>query len=350
MVERLLRNLIEIPSISGKEKKIANFVFDYLKNNGLRPKFLFGNNVYCEIGKGEKALLLNSHLDTVPPSNFWTRKPFKAKTINGRIYGLGACDTKGSLAAMIETMIDLNNLKEELKGKVIFTATDKEEGFGLGPSGMERLAKKLKFDAVVIGEPTNLDICTGEKGLLGLKIISKGKAGHAASSSGINAIFKAAEDINRLKNLKLNRRHKLLGLPSIQVTMINGGIKPNIIPDRCEFIVDIRTTPIYPNNLLLSLIKKQIKSEIEIRTNRIFPKEVNIKEKIVEAAKKTAPQSKVTGFWAVSDFAFIDKPGIILGPGNSKQAHGGDEFVEISQVKKVKEIYKKIIQNYFLHA
>ena len=345
MIEKLLKNLIEISSISGQEKEIARFVFNYLKSRGLKPKLLLGNNVYCEIGKGKKTLLLNSHLDTVPPSPSWTINPYRAKERQGKIYGLGASDTKSSLAAMMEAIIDSRNLEKELKGKVIFAATDKEEGFG--PSGMEKLAKRLKFDAIVIGEPTNLDICIAEKGLLGLKIISQGKAGHAASPGGINAIFKAAEDINRLKNLKLNRPHKLLGLPSIQVTMINGGIKPNIIPDRCEFTVDVRTTPIYPNNLLLNLIKKQIKSEIEIQTNRIFPKEVKIDERIVQVAKKSSPNSKLSGFFAVSDFAFTDKPGIILGPGNGKQAHTADEFVEISQVEKAKEIYKKIIQNYF---
>jgi acetylornithine deacetylase len=346
MVEKLLKKLIKIPSVSGKEKKIAKFVFDYLKNNGLRPKLLFGNNVYCETGKGKRTLLLNSHLDTVPPSSSWTMEPYHAKIMNGKIYGLGACDTKGNLAAMTEAMVDLNKSKEKLKGKVIFAATDDEED--TGPSGMEKLAKKLKFDAIIIGEPTDLNICIAEKGLLRLKIKSKGKAAHAAiGAKEFNAIYKAAKDINILNKINFKKKHKFLGYPSIQVTTINGGIAKNMIPDFCEFILDIRTNPIYPNNYLLNLIKKKITSKIEIVSNRIFSKETNVKEKIVQAAEKATPNSKIAGFLAVSDFAFVQKPGIILGAGSLEQAHSANEFVEIPQIKKIKEIYKKVIENYF---
>jgi len=130
--------------------------------------------------------------------------------------------------------------------------------------------------------------------------------------------------------------------------MVNGGIASNMIPDSCEFILDIRSTPVYSNEYLLNLIKKKVNSEIEILSNRIFPKETNIKEKIVQAAKKAAPKAEIAGFLAVSDFAFVDKPGIILGAGSLKQAHGPDEFIEISQLRKVKEIYKGIIKNFFL--
>ena len=346
MVEELLKKLIGIPSLSGKEKEIANFVFKYLKANGLKPKLLLNNdNVYCEIGKGEKTLILNSHLDTVPPSDSWTMRPFKAKMINGKIYGLGAADTKGNLAAMMETIIDLEKSKEKLYGKVIFLATSNEEKGK--PSGLEILIKKINYDAIVIGEPTDLNICISEKGSVKVKIISRGKAAHAAfGPNEFNAIYKAAKDINILNNLKFKRKHKFLGYPSIQVTMINGGIAYNMIPDSCEFILDIRSTPVYQNNYLLNLIKRKVNSEIEILSNRILPKETDIKEKIVQAAKKTASKSEIAGFLAVSDFAFVDKPGIILGAGSLKQAHSPNEFVKISQIKKVKEIYKGIIKNF----
>jgi len=79
----------------------------------------------------------------------------------------------------------------------------------------------------------------------------------------------------------------------------------------------------------------------------IRPKEIGIKEKIVRAAQKASPVSKIAGFPAASDFAFVNKPGIILGPGNLKQAHSANEFVEISQLKRAQEIYKKIIKGYF---
>ena len=344
MIEKLLKNLVEIPSISGQERRIARFVFDYLKNKGLKPKLLLGNNVYCEIGKGKRVLLLNSHLDTVPSSPSWTLKPFEAKIINGKIYGLGVADTKGNLAAMMEVMVDLQRLGEKLNGKVIFIATEREENWG---SGMENLAKKIKFDAAVIGEPTKLDICIAEKGLLGIKVISKGKTAHAATPGAKNTIHILAEEIVKLSNLKFKKKHKLLGLPTIQATIINGGFKSNVIPDRCECTFNIRTTPIYLNQYLLDLIKRKINSEVEILSNRIFPKETKENEKIVLAAKKAFPKLKISGFFATSDWAFIEKPTIILGVGNPKQAHSPDEFVEVSQIKKVKEIYTKSIKNFF---
>jgi len=350
MVEELLKKLIEIPSFSGEEKRIAEFVCNYLKNNGLKSKLLLGNNVYCEIGKGKKTLLLNSHLDTVPPSPSWTIDPFKAKEIKGRIYGLGVCDTKGSLAAMISAIINLNNSKEKLNGKVIFLATSNEEDGGENnPSGLEILVrnKKINYDEIVIGEPTDLNICIAQRGLVRLKVLVEGRAGHVALGGGINAIHQAAAEIKRLIRLKLNKKHKLLGLPTIQVTLISGGIKANVIPDRCEFTVHIRTTPNYPNNYLINLIKKKIRSKIKIESNQFFPKETDINEQIVKAAQKASPSAKITGFLAASDFAFVDKPGIILGAGNLEQAHSANEFVEISQLKKAVEIYKKIIKNFF---
>lgn len=344
MIEKLLKNLIEIPSVSGQERKIARFVFNYLTNNGLKPKLLLGNNVCCEIGKKRRILLLNSHLDTVPPSGSWTINHFKAKETKGRIYGLGASDAKGSLAAMMEAIIALNKIKKELNGKVIFAATSNEEG--TGETGLEKLIKKINCDAAILGEPTSLNICIAQKGIVRLKVLSKGMAGHVAVA-GINAIHRAANEIRVLNSLKLGKRHKLLGFPVIQTTLIKGGIKANVIPERCEFTVHVRSTPDYPNNYLINLIKKKIKSQIEVESNRFFPKETKAGEKIVKAAKKANPKSQITGFLAASDFAFLNKPGIILGPGNLGQAHAANEFVETPQLKKAVEIYKKTIINFF---
>ncbi len=336
--EQLLKKLVNIPSISGNENEIAAFVYDYLNRNGLNPKRI-GNNIYCSVGKG-RTLLLNTHLDTVPPSKSWKMNPYKAKEIGRKIYGLGACDAKGSLAAMMDAMIRISENK--INGRVIFSAVCEEE---LESKGIRKLMEKIpKFDSVVVGEPTSLDIAVAQKGIVRMRMISKGKSAHA-SLQGINAIHKAVDDIERIKKLVFKRKN-LLGYPSIQVTMINAGIEKNIIPDRCKSILDIRTTSTYPNNYMINLIKKSIKSDIEIMSNRIFPKETDIKEKIVQAAKLANKKAGIIGFFATSDLAFINKPGIILGPGNPKQAHTANEFVEISQVIRASEIYRKITENY----
>lgn len=342
-VTDLLKKMIEIPSISENEKEVTKFVFDYLKKNNFSPR-IYKNNVYCTVGKKGRTLLLNSHLDTVPPTS-WTINPFKAKEINGRVYGLGSCDAKSSVAAMIDALVKLINSENELNGRIIFAATCCEE---VGHKGLEKLIKKLpNFDATIIGEPTNLNICVAQKGLIYLKFLAKGKSAHA-SLQGENAIYKAIKDVETLRKMKFKKRHNLLGLPTVHVTMMNAGIKKNIIPDKCEFIADIRSTPIYPNNVLIKLIKRSMKSNIEILSNRIFPKEVDDKEKIVQVARLANKNAKITGFFGVSDFVFIDRPGIIMGPGNSKQAHTANEFVKISQLKKASIVYKKTIENFFI--
>jgi acetylornithine deacetylase len=339
--EQLLKSLVNIPSVSGNENEIADFVYDYLNENGLDAKRV-ENNVYCSVGKG-KTLLLNSHLDTVPPSKSWKSNPYKANEANGKIYGLGACDAKASIACMICTMTNLIKSEKELGGRVIFSAVCEEE---LESRGIKELIKKIpSFEAAVIGEPTNLDIAVAQKGIVRAKMLSKGKSAHA-SLRGVNAIHKAADDIEKIKGLVFKKKH-LLGYPSVQVTMINAGIGKNVIPDRCESILDIRTTPVYPNNYMINLIRKLVKSEIEIMSNRIFPKETNIKEGIVRAARLANKKARTTGFFAACDLAFIDKPGIILGPGSPNQAHSPDEFVEIRQLRKADIIYQNLIKNFF---
>lgn len=338
----LLKKLISIPSVSKNEFKISEFIFNFLKKNNLNPK-IFGKNVYCSLGDGKEVLLLNSHTDTVPPANSWKTDPFQPVERNGRVYGLGACDAKVSLAAMLQSIINIKDKK--INGKVIFAATCEEE---TGGEGLEKLIQKLgKIDSAIIGEPTKLNICIAQRGLLILKLISKGKAAHAAySEKGINAIYNAFEDIRKIREIKFLKKHKLLGYPSIQVTMINAGVRENIIPDKCEFLLDIRSTPLYSHRELTNIIKKNIKSEVEIVSQRLIPKETSENEKIVKVAE-TICKKKGIGSAGLSDWVFLNVPTIKIGPGDSSIAHTANEYVEISQLKKAEEIYKEIIKNYF---
>ena len=345
-IKELLMKLVCIQSISKNEGEIGRFIFDCLKEKGLSPK-MCGDNVYCSIGKGKETLLLTSHMDTVPVCSGWTRKPFKAVEANGRIYGLGANDTKGSLAAMIDTVTNLNDDElDELNGRVVFAGTVQEETTNLG---IWQIMEKIgKVDAAVVGEPTGLNICTAMRGLMILKLTAKGRSAHASRpNQGINAIYKSCEDIQRLLGLKFAKSHNLLGKPSIAVTLINGGAKSNVIPGECEFTADIRSTPIYDNRRLLGLVKKAVKSEVVVLSSRLKPKEANERERVVVAARKASPEAKIIGFPAMCDLALIGAPGIIIGPGRFKQSHSPDEFIKPEQVAKASSIYRGVIENYF---
>ncbi len=341
--KELLLKLVSIQSVSRGEAEIGEFICKYLSDNGLDPKMHEGN-VYCSKGSGKDSLLLTSHMDTVPVCPGWTRNPNKPTDDGGKIFGLGSNDAKGSMAAMMDAIVSLD--ESMLDGKVFFSATVQEE---VTNCGIEQVMKKLpRVGAAVVGEPTGLDICTSMKGLLILKLKAKGRSAHASRpSEGINAIYNAIGDIQRVLALDFPKSHNQLGKPSIAATMISAGTRNNVIPAQCEFTLNIRSTPFYDNHKLLALIEKAVKSDVIVQSIRLNSRTVPEKEKIVLAARSANSAAAIRGFQAMCDLALIDAPGIIMGPGNSAQSHAPDEFIEISQVEKASIIYGKLIKDYF---
>ncbi|MBI3026777.1 M20/M25/M40 family metallo-hydrolase [Candidatus Woesearchaeota archaeon] len=340
--EKLLCSLIETESISGNELDIANFLKDYLHEMGFIAK-IDGRNLICEFGKGSKTLLLNSHLDTVPVCPGWTLDPFKAKKIKGRIYGLGSNDAKGCVASMTNAFVSLK--EETINGKIILTLTCDEE---TGGQGLEYLIKKIrKPDAAIVGEPTKLDICIAQKGDMILKINSKGKSAHSSyPEMGINAIYKACNYITSLNGIKFNKKHNVLGFPTIAVTVIKGGLKTNVVPAECEFIVDVRSTPKYNHEELFRMVKSKLKdADVHKHSIRLVPKETKKDELIVRIAKKVL-KSRLIGSSTMSDWVFLDCPTIKLGPGNSTMSHQANEHIHTSQLNKAVESYKRIINGF----
>ncbi|MGM0509888.1 MAG: M20/M25/M40 family metallo-hydrolase [Thermoplasmatota archaeon] len=340
----LLKTLVEIPSVSKDEKEISKFIYGYLNENGISAK-RYDNNVYCSIGEGKPSILLNSHLDTVPVCPGWDSDPYRALERGGKIYGLGANDAKGSLCAMINTMIGLADTDTDLRGTVYFGASVEEE---CGNKGIVELLQKIPpVDAAIIGEPTGLDIATAMRGLVILKVTSKGKSAHASRPHhGENAIYRAASDILKIKSTCFKEEHPLLGSPTVSVTLINGGTKNNVIPGSCEFTIDIRTTPDFGNDALINNISGDLKSDVEVLSNRFYPKETCSEEGVVKVAKNAVQDADIIGFRGMCDYAFIDAPGIILGPGNSQQSHSPNEFIEIKQVEDACRMYQKIIKEF----
>lgn len=342
--EQLLADLVNIRSLSGGEAEIAAFIARHLRSKGLSPK-VDGRNVICSIGKGKRSLLLNSHLDTVPPNSGWTMEPFAARKIGGKLYGLGSNDAKGSVACMIDAFTSLDG--KTLKGKVILALTCDEE---TGGQGLEKVIPGLgKLDGAIVGEPTGLKICTAQKGHLMLKVIAKGKSAHSSyPEKGVNAIYKACEGIALLRKMPLSRKHKSLGLPTLAVTVISGGTKRNVIPSECEFIADIRSTPAYSHDELVRMVKKKLGKgmEVTVHSKRLVPKETKADEKIVKAAKAVLG-TEARGSSTMSDMVFVNCPAIKLGPGNSHLSHQADEYIELSQLKKGVAAYTGIIGKFF---
>lgn len=235
----LLQQLIKTPSVSREEKAVADLMEQQMKLWGLTPKRV-GNNLML-IGKhaeGKPTLLLNAHIDTVKPVSTWTRDPFTPTIEDGRLYGLGANDCGGGLVSLLMVYRALCN--EDLAYNLVYVASAEEEVSGA--NGFTLIREQLPpIDVAIVGEPTGLQPAIAEKGLMVIDAVAHGKSGHAARNEGENAIYKALDDIQWLRNHEFEKVSPLLGPTKATVTIIGAGTQHNVIPDECKFTIDVRT-------------------------------------------------------------------------------------------------------------
>ncbi|MGD8415112.1 MAG: acetylglutamate kinase, partial [Candidatus Latescibacterota bacterium] len=265
----ILQTLIRFPSITGNEAEIADWVEAWAHSTGLGVG-RFENSVYCWLGDGDDCLLLNSHLDVVPPSSDHPYEPFDPMEVDGRIYGRGSVDAKASGAAMLAALASLTAEGwEPVSGRLLLALTECEEGTGKN-NGLQRLLPHLPpATGAIVGEPTSLQPCTSQKGMLILKATAAGKTAHAARPGlGENAIAKAARDIAVLQNLDFDRTHPDLGPITVAVTTIAGGTARNVIPEECTFFIDIRTTPAYTHDEIISYLPQRLESTLSVHSGR----------------------------------------------------------------------------------
>ena len=346
-LSELHRVLTSIPSVSGSEGKAAAWVAGRLKAAGFAPRRL-GRNVWTVIGSKGPVLLLNSHLDTVPPNSSWTQDPFKPIRKGNRLYGLGASDAKASVAAMLSSLPRIRGIVKALGGRVIFAATCDEE---TGGKGLEVLLPKLgRIDAAVIGEPTACDPYLGQRGLVILKATARGRSAHASRPErGMNALTIAARDILRLSSLPPFRKHLLMGRATVTATMMQSGTRRNVIPASAEFWIDIRTTPLDPNAKMVRKVSRLLESEVLVHSMRLDPVETKKSQPISRAVLAAHPKGKVGALMGTSDLVFCAKrgiPGVILGPGLPGLSHAPDEYVTDSQLEKAAALYPRIVAAY----
>ena len=250
----LLVKMLQINTVNppGNEKVLAELIAKEMASVGIETEVVdLGNNranVVARIrGTGEKkALLFNGHLDTVPPGDVeWEHGPYSGDIVDGKIYGRGSSDMKGGLAAMIIAAKAIKKSKLELKGDLIFSGTAGEETDSIGAFDFLNKGGLKDVGAIIIGEPSSCGINIAEKGALWLAITTFGKTAHAAfPDSGINAITCMNTLLNEILNYKFKYcENELLGHPTMNIATINGGVKTNVVPDKCKVTLDIRTVP-----------------------------------------------------------------------------------------------------------
>jgi acetylornithine deacetylase len=342
----LLVKLVETPSVSGNEAAIVELIRGELASLGLAP-VVSGRNVWCALEgrRPGKTLLFEPHIDTVPSSKEWTTNPWTALKRDGRVQGLGANDVKGGASAMIFAIRDLAKTRD-FAGTLVFAACCDEE---TGGQGLEVLRKELPpIDAAVIAEPTELRVCTAQRGLMRVVVCCDGKAAHAARPwQGVNAIELAMKDLAAIRAINAPTGNPVLGRATCTPTLVEGGTKANVVPGHCRFTLDVRPTPEHDNAWWEAMIREATTGRIEVMKNRITPVWTDPADPLVVAALAATGTTDPAGFGGVSDLFHVrDVPGIVLGPGISEQSHVADEWIEESQVLRAIPVYRDLAAAY----
>lgn len=360
--EKLLHELIALPSINPAlpaecgdwtgEQGVADFLAHQGDRAGLEIEFheVFPGraNVLARLtppgSQPARRILLAPHMDTVGVDGPTRFKPAKK---GDRLYGRGACDTKGSAAAMFAALLRLANKgKRPTDTEIIFVGLVDEE---VGQHGSRAYAASgPKADLAIIGEPTRNKLVTAHKGDCWLTLVTKGKAAHGSRPDlGRNATLEAAKAIQLLETdyaaqLK-QRHHPLLGSPTVNVGVVRGGRQPNIVPDRCEIVIDRRTIPGETSATVQGELKKLfrhagLKVALEPDTkNPCLPLETPPELPLVQQLMSTLRQRKPLGvdfFCDASPLAAGGIPSVVFGPGNVAQAHTIDEWISLKSLNR----------------
>lgn len=345
-----LKDLVRFPSLSGEEAAIADFVEATARAAGV-PVGRHDDNVFFWLGDGPDTLLFNSHLDVVPPAEGHPYDPFEPTEVDGLLYGRGTVDAKASGAAMTTALLELAAEGWTPPGGRLLVALTTCEETGGPYNGLEDTRPHLPaIHAAVVGEPTDLQPCVAQKGLLILRVHAHGTAAHAARAHlGDNAIVKAARAIEALEALTFDRADPHLGAPTLAVTTIEGGRARNMVPDRCTFYVDLRSTPAYTHAELTALVREQVPNcTVMVHSERIVPVVTSETSRVVQAALRATPGSQPFGSPTASDWIFLqDVPTVKLGPGLSQRSHTADEHIAVQEVEQAVAVYKRLARAYF---
>lgn len=337
----LLKALIAIPRVSRDETLATDLMQERMTQWDLSPQ-REANNLWAISNKFEETkptILLNAHIDTVKPVKTWTRDPHKPTIENGRLYGIGSNDCGGGLVSLLQVFRILK--KHELPFNLIYIASAEEEVSG--KDGIERVLPLLpKIDVAIVGEPTGMQPAIAEKGLMVIDGYAKGVSGHAARNEGINAIYKALDDLIWLRDYRFKKESQLLGPTKMTVTQIESGTQHNVIPDSLHFVIDVRTNEYYQNEFLFSFLQKKMKCcELKARSFRLHSSSIPLEHPLVKRCTELGmtPYGSPT----LSDQALMPFPSFKLGPGESARSHSADEFIGLNEIEQAIETYLTLL-------
>jgi acetylornithine deacetylase/succinyl-diaminopimelate desuccinylase-like protein len=370
--EKLLCELIALPSVNPAflpaaaprtgEQRVAGFLAAIAARAGLDAKFqtvLPGrSNLLVRLsprGKIRRRILLAPHLDTVDG----TDAQFTPRRKNGRLFGRGACDTKGSVAAMVEAVCHMaRHGPRPAETEIVFAGLVDEENAQAGSRALA--ASGFKADLAVVGEATRLRVVTAHKGSLWLRLETRGRSAHGSQPElGRNAVHTMARIVDLLEtdyaSQLRRRRHPLLGCATVNVGVIRGGTQPNIVPDRCSILVDRRTLPGETTagvcrEIGALLRRRNLKAAItDDKASPCPPLETDAKLPLVAEFLRRVGQRKPVAVRYFCDAAVLAGggiPSVVFGPGDIAQAHTADEWISLAAVERGKDLLLRFLASF----
>ena len=335
-----------VPGAAG-EREIAEFVRIWLESAGLEVEVTEvapGRPNVVAVARGAgggRSLLLNAHMDTVGLAGM--ESPLEPSVADGRLYGRGAYDMKASLAAIMVAGARARELG--LSGDVIVTAVCDEEVASIGTAAV---AERVRADAAIVAEPTELQVATAHRGFVWFDIETHGRAAHGSRpEAGVDAIARMGHVLVRLdeldRSLRAAPRHPLLRSGSVHASLIEGGIELSTYPDRCLLRAERRTIP----GETAASVEEEARSllgDLDGTADVVFerqPFEVGADEEIVRLVRREAGAEDVIGvpFWADSALlAAAGIPTVVFGP-IGEGAHAAVEWVDLASVARCVEVY-----------
>ncbi len=402
-IPNLTSRLIQMPSVNppGYTVNVASFIRDWLGEHGfsseVREYAKDKPNVIARVGRGKPVLILNGHMDVVPPGDEsrWSYPPFSGKVVEGKVYGRGATDMKGGLAVIMAVFAELAPLIEKQgSGTLIFSATaDEETG---GHPGVEALVKDgvLIGDAAIVAEPSGATrYYIGEKGLCQVRLVARGRPAHGSLPIlGENAIMKLARAIGKAEelinefnrniklpgelvdaiknsaevyleasktsglNLMLSDFERVVGTVSFNPGVVRGGSKINMVPDYAELELDMRVPPGVSPAKVVEYLRNGLRDFVDVdvldtsEPNYTSPSEViaRLVHEGIERILNTSPKPIiVTG---ATDGRYLRArgiPTIVYGPGELALAHAYNEYVTVDDLLRTHDVMNYVIKRFF---
>jgi acetylornithine deacetylase/succinyl-diaminopimelate desuccinylase family protein len=357
----LLQQLVAIPSVypPGDTSAVAAFCRSFLKE--YKTEIVGKGNLVARLGSGKPSIVFNAHADTVDVGDraAWRTDPFKATLVDGRVYGLGACNSKSAIAVHLWVAREIARGGGPQRGEVVFTFVCDEENLGPGGLAYLRESGAIKPDTLVVAAQTRNRLVLEERGVMWVKVVTRGKAAHAgAPHTGESAILKMHRVISELQRF-VPKASKDGHRSTLSIGKIRGGENTNVVPDYCDIEIDRRILPEDDFEQAFRELKELCAGadQVELLTGTAgFSAPENgagakaFAQSIQEVTGRPAERLNVVG---ASDARYFARDGIeilVTGPGDGADSHQPNEFVELEQMRDAALIHLSAAERLLGHS